>query len=274
MVGRESPASSAGWTTAEVSTLAAIGGLVGGLVIGASGPLFYVALTPFIVGGPTAGGWALLAGACVAAVSGLAALAVRRGRFATVPVFAATAVLAAGIVAGTQVGPALGVGYRPPTSTPRPTIPAASPGPGPVFLEAPATVTVRLTGLAGFTGTRSQPYDGGLFGHWCRSKPDSTEVGDLDALDVGRLNGLPLLASVTLDAKGMPPVWIVLQVHAIGAGKEPLPVWAGGARLVANRGSSGRVTFADIAADPAPVAGWPATLSGDVAWTCTAWRTP
>jgi hypothetical protein len=259
---------------AEVSTLAAIGGLVGGLVIGASGPVFHLAFTPFIVGGPTAGGWALFVGVCVAAVSGLAALVVRRGRFATVPIFAASSVLAAGIVAGTQVGPALGVGYRPPTSTPPPTIPAMSFGPAPVILEAPATITMRLTGVSGFAATRSQPYDGGLFGHWCQSSRDSTAVGRIDALEVGRLNGLPLLTSVTLDGTGLPPVWIVLQVQPIGAGREPLPVWVGEGRLVASTASSGHVTFTGLAADPVPVSGWPVTLSGEVAWTCTAWHEP
>jgi hypothetical protein len=266
MVGRGSSAPSAAWTTAEVSTLAAVGGLVGGLLIGASGPVFFVAFTPFIVGGLTAGGWALLVSVCAAAVSGLAALAVRRGRYATMPIFAATAVLAAGIVAGTQVGPAIGVGYRPPASTPRPTM---SFGPPPVFLEAPATVTVRLTGVPGFVATRSAPYDGGLFGHWCRSKPDSTELGGFDVHEVGRLNGRPLHASVTLEGIDLPPVWIVLQVEATGAG--PDPVWVGEGRLAASTASGGRVTFSGLAADQETVAGWPSTLSGDMAWTCTAW---
>jgi hypothetical protein len=117
--------------------------------------------------------------------------------------------------------------------------------------------------------TRSQPDDGGLFGHWCRSKPDSTELGGVDAHEVGRLNGLPLQISVTLDGIDMPPVWILLQVEATGGG--PDSAWVGEGRLAASTAAGGRVTFAGLAASLAPVGGWPATLSGEAVWTCTAW---
>jgi hypothetical protein len=109
MDGREDPSAADAWETAEATVLLATIGLVAGVVIGASGPIFVV-VSPFFGGGPTWGGLALVAGLLIALVTGLPALFTRRGRWLTVPAFAFGAMLAIGVLAGTRVGPALGTG--------------------------------------------------------------------------------------------------------------------------------------------------------------------
>lgn len=254
--------------TAEASALMAIAGLLGGIAIGASGPLFVVIVSPAFVGGPTWGGLALFFGVCAAVVTGLVAMLTRHGRWWIVPVFAFSATLSLGVLAGTRVGPALGAGYRPPT--PEPTLRPMSFPPPPVIREAPATVAVRFDDLPGYTVTRPEAYEGGLFGHWCSSRPDSTRVGHVDVLEAGRLNGEGLGVSMTLAGRDLPPVWIVVQVRNMPDGS--VPYWRGEGTLVASEGATGRVTFEGLGAAGAPPAeAWPATLSGEIAWSCTPW---
>ncbi|MEW6224693.1 MAG: hypothetical protein AB1627_08675 [Chloroflexota bacterium] len=110
MDGREDPSAADARETAEATVLMATIGLVVGVVIGASGPIFVVVMSPFFGGGPTWGGLALMAGVLIVLVFGLPALCTRRGRWLTVPAFAFGAMLAIGVLAGTRVGSALGTG--------------------------------------------------------------------------------------------------------------------------------------------------------------------
>lgn len=256
--------------TAEHAFALATLGLVAGVPLGASGPLFFVAFGPGLVAGPTWGGLALFFGVVVAAIAGLAAVTFRSGRSWVVPLFAASAMLSLGVLAGNRIGPSLGVGSWP---TPAPTRPPMSFAPPPVILKAPGMVDVQLKGVSGFAATRPEPYQGGLFGHWCSSKQDSEAVGGLTVHEVGRLDGEPLTASVTLDGIDLPPVWIVFQ----GAGSHTgiSPFWRGEGRLATNDGFKGRISFDGLAlGDSSPTGGWPSTLSGEIAWHCSAWQQP
>jgi hypothetical protein len=254
-------------TTPEHAVALAIVGLVAGVAIGASGPLLFVVVSPFFGAGPTWGGLALLLGTCVAVVTVIPALLVRSGRWWVVPLFAASATLSLGVLAGNRVGPALGVGDWP---TPRPLRSPESFAPAPVILDAPGTVAVRFDGVSGFTATRPEPQEGGLFGHWCFSKPDSKAVGSVHVLEVGSLNGEPFGASLTLHGKSLPPVWIVFQMRRAHTG---YALRTGEGQLVANDASAGRVKFDNLVSDdPSPTGYWPATLSGVIAWQCSAWR--
>jgi len=265
---RVMPPDASSSTTAEHSLAFAIVGLITGVVIGASGPLVVVVVGPFFAAGPTAGGLALLLGAGVAVVTLIPALLVRRGRWWVVPLFAAAATLSLGVLAGNRVGPALGVGDWP---TPKPLRSPESFAPGPVILEAPATVAVQFDGVSGFTAAKPEPYEGGLFGHWCFSKPDSKAVGSVEIGEVGTLDGEPYGVSLTLHGKSMPPVWVVFAFRGTDTGK--LPVWTGEGRLIENDASAGRVRFDNlVSGDPSPDGHWPATLSGEIAWRCSAWR--
>jgi uncharacterized membrane protein len=88
----------------------AILGLLAGLPVGASGPLFVLVMSPFIAGGPTESGLALFVSACVSVTTGLIALLIRRGRWWVVPLFTGSAMLCLGILAGYRLGASLGLG--------------------------------------------------------------------------------------------------------------------------------------------------------------------
>jgi len=91
----------------------AVGTLLSGIAIGASGPLFYVGLAPGLVAGPSMGGLALLAAILVGGVSTLAVLvtlAAGSRPYLGVAIVVASVMLLVGIPLGGRLGSSAGAG--------------------------------------------------------------------------------------------------------------------------------------------------------------------
>jgi hypothetical protein len=118
---------------ADVSTgVLAVGALLAGITIGASGPLAFVALAPGLVAGPSMGGLALLGAILLGGVSTLAVLVAlgAGGRpYLGVAAVVASASLLVGIPVGSLLGSSAGVGgwSARVAATPSPT-PLTEPG--------------------------------------------------------------------------------------------------------------------------------------------------
>jgi hypothetical protein len=109
----------------------------------------------------------------------------------------------------------------------------------------------------------------------CRSVPDATAVGSLDARDLGKVEGATLRGSIGL-ATATDPLSIDLFVDAVDfAPDEAIPSWSGTGTLVHSGADAldGRVEF-DLRLTPfdpkmpAPTRTWPQRLSGTIDWTC------
>jgi hypothetical protein len=99
---------------ADASTgVLAVGALLAGITIGASGPLFFVAQAPGLVAGPSMGGLALLGAILLGGVSTLAVLVARaagRRPYLGVAAVVASASLLVGIPVGSRLGSSAGTG--------------------------------------------------------------------------------------------------------------------------------------------------------------------
>jgi hypothetical protein len=178
---------------ADVGTAAlAVGALLCGFLIGASGRLFFVSVMVALVAGPTSGGLvllgAILAGA-IATLGVMIGLTTGHRPYLGVAVAAACAALIVGIYAGSSFGSSRGLGgWAVARVTPTPTIPMPS---FPTYVEAHADVTIRLDATSGFTSSPTPGGPDGTFGHSCQSGPGSTLVSDVTAMDVARKGRLP-----------------------------------------------------------------------------------
>lgn len=241
--------------------------LLGGVALGVIQPAFMTIFYGLgVVVGPTLVGVVLLVSILVAVLFGIAALAVPRARGTAVPTFLLCGSLAVGIIGGNVVGAILNVGLRsngPVNQAPFPSFSFTAYR----FLQAHATVIVSLDGEPGFLHTTQETVDGGLFGHWCYSLPDSEAVGHVDALGIGELNGRALSVFIRPDP-GAGTARVVFQF--LNAEDGSVPVWSGHSRVVDEAGPAGRVIFEGLTGEPA-VAGWPTTLSGAVSWECAPW---
>jgi hypothetical protein len=265
---------------ADLGTAAlAVGALLCGFLIGASGRLWSGAASPFLVAGPTSGGLvflgAILAGA-IATLGVIIGLATGHRPYLGVAVVAACAALIAGIFVGSSYGSSRGLGgWAVARVTPTPTIPMPS---FPTYLEAHADVTIRLDATPGFTSNPTTGGPDGTFGHWCQSGPDSTLVSDVTAMDVARMGTSTIYARLQLTNPSLIDLGtmvsyprVVLQLG--GPSGMTAYLWSGPARVIAHHGMSGTVAFDALLADPVS-SGLPRTLSGQLSWTCRAWSTP
>jgi hypothetical protein len=265
---------------ADVGTATiAVGALLCGFLIGASGRLFVVSIIVALVAGPTSGGLVLLGAILAGAIATLVViigLATGHRPYLGVAVVAACAALIVGIFVGSSYGSPRGLGgWAVARVTPTPKIPMPS---FPTYLEAHADVTVRLDAASGFTSNPTTGGPDGTFGHWCRSGPDSTLVSDVTAMDVARKGTSTIYARLQLTNPSLIDLGtmvsyprVVLQLG--GPSGMTAYLWSGPARVVAHHGMSGTVAFDALLADPAP-SGLPRTLSGQLSWTCRAWSTP
>jgi len=264
---------------ADVGTAAlAVGALLCGFLIGASGRLWSGIASPFLVAGPTAGGTvllgAILAGA-IATLGVMIGLATGHRPYLGVAVVAACAALIAGIVVGSSYGSSRGLGgwaVARVTPTPMIAMPSFS-----THLEAHADVTIRLDAAPGFTSSPTAGGPDGTFGHWCRSEPDSTHVSDVTAVDVARKGTSTIYAHLQLTNPSLIDLGTMLSYPRVvlqlgGPSGMTAYLWSGPARVVARDGTSGTVAFDALLADPAP-SDLPRTLSGQLSWTCRAWST-
>ena len=265
---------------ADVGTAAlAVGALLCGFLIGASGRLFVVFMMVALVAGPTPGGLVLLGailGGAIATLGVMIGLATGHRPYLGVAVVVACAALIAGIYAGSSYGSSRGLGgWAVARVTPTPTMPMPS---FPTYLEAPADVTIRLGAASGFTSSPTAGGPDGTFGHWCRSGPDSTLVSGVTAMDVARLGTSTIYAHLELDNPSLIDLGTTLSYPRVvlqlgGPAGMTAYAWSGPARVVARDGMSGTVAFDALQADLAP-SGLPRTLSGQLSWTCRAWSTP
>lgn len=139
----------------------------------------------------------------------------------------------------------------------------------PTWLGGFGTASGRLDGVPGFVSRTG--------GAECHSGPNSQTVASVYAEDAGRLQGAMLRIEFSMhgvttdpDLVGIPVIYF-WSPDMTGA----WPSWAGQGTLVETGPMSGRITFRDLTAVPArdPQPGtWPATLSGEVVWTCEAWQ--
>jgi hypothetical protein len=95
------------------TAILAIGALLAGFAIGASGPLFVISVMVTLVAGPTWGGLAFLGAIVLGAVATLyviVALALGHRPYLGVAILIACAALAAGIYLGASLGSSRGLG--------------------------------------------------------------------------------------------------------------------------------------------------------------------
>lgn len=256
----------------------AVGAFLSGAAIGLSGPLFVVAIVVTLVAGPTLGGIALIAAIVIGAVASagvVVGLMVGRRPYIATAVVVACAALVGGILGGAWYGDSVRLaGWAAVHATPRPTQPWSMP-PTPRFLEAHADVTLRLDVGADFVPSPVTGGPDGTFGHWCQSGPDTTQLADVSAIDVARLGTATVWADLRLTNPSSIDVGsaiafprLVLQVRYDGGARTY--VYAGSVGVVQSEAHSGRVVFDALAGDPAPP-GYPAAVSGELAWVCRDW---
>jgi hypothetical protein len=170
-----------------------------------------------------------------------------------------------GAVAGTVLGPRFGITYHPP-----------------VTLHAGGSAAIVLASLADLQTRAAATAD-------CSSIEDGTRLAEITSQDVGSLRGARLLATVDRGPSGSAggdSISIEIGGEAVSAGA-PALLWQGPATVsgVDADGRSGTATFAGLVAanpadkslnggTPAPVAGWPTSLSGTLTWSCGEWAVP
>jgi hypothetical protein len=259
----------------------AIGALLAGIAIGASGPLFVVSIIVTLVAGPTWGGLALLGAIVLGAVSTvvvIVALVLGHRPYLGVATVVGCAALIAGIYLGASLGASKGLGgWAVAPATPRPAIVMPS---FPRYLEAHADVTIQLDGASGFVATPATGGPEGTFGHSCRSGPDSTVVAEVSsgAPEIARRGTSTLHADLYLQDPALidqasPGTYPRLVLQLGGPSGMTEYAWTGPARVIASEEASGTVAFDALVADPAPP-GLPAVLSGQLSWSCRPWSTP
>ena len=201
--------------------------------------------------------------------------------------------VAAAITAGCATAPAASSGPAESASAaPRPvpsTVASAAPGspapagstvptasPEPVVLEADGATTDEIVaGRMTFVAK-----DGGRA--TCRSLPDSREVGDVTALELGELG--PGTLRATLGLAG-PSLEVFVDGGDLPDGSFQ-PFWTGPVAVTPPPAEGGRgmavFTQLRLEADPGSKPGsspagtgdWPDTLSGTISWLCGAWDVP
>lgn len=148
----------------------------------------------------------------------------------------------------------------------------------PVVLESAGTSTIDLTGAVQSFAPRDNS------AAVCRSVPDERTVGDVYGSDLGALGGATLrgtlTASSTADHAGSLELWIDGGDLSNGVDQ---PFWGGPATIQASPGGfMGVATFSRLARESGPAKGgatgtqtptdgWPATMSGQLSWTCATW---
>jgi hypothetical protein len=178
-----------------------------------------------------------------------------RGRVAARYSFAVAGLLAAGAVGGNAAVPVLDLGYHPP-----------------VVLVARGEASIRLEGVQAFDPRSAGRAD-------CWSVADGTDVQEVVALSLGELNGSVLRADIFLPAEEMPQgsISVFIEASRLPEGSVQ-PMWNTddvGFDAPAD-GATGSLTFEAVPlrvdSEMGPPAGsWPATLSGEIDWTCGAW---
>lgn len=268
--------------TLDPATLLGLGAvlfIIGG-ALGMIQPLFAVSIGATMVAGPTYVGLLFLLCAGIALAMGVVAIV--GVRWFAVPAFVISGSLALGLFVGFLVAATFDIGFAAGRrTTVEGTSAPSSPVRVPVVLEAPATVTFRLDGVPGFTpndgqerytvvNEAGQVVADGVFGQWCYSKPDTEEVGSIETLDVGTLGTATVRATLRLIAPGLPPMSMALprvQVVLVRPGGEVTETWGGQGHVRRLDGTGGSVAF-DFATDDT---GAPATLAGELSWTCSDW---
>jgi hypothetical protein len=178
-----------------------------------------------------------------------------RGRAASQFAFAGAGLLVAGAAGGAAAVAIFDLEYRPP-----------------VVLGARGEATITLEGVQGFEPRAAGRAD-------CWSVADRTDVQEVVALSLGELNGSVLRADIFLPVEGNPrgSVSVFVEASRLPEGSVP-PVWDTedlDVDALAD-GATGSLTFdavpLRVASEIGPPAGsWPATLSGQISWTCEAW---
>jgi len=148
----------------------------------------------------------------------------------------------------------------------------------PVVLESAGTSTIDLTGAV----QSFAPHDNGAT--VCRSVPDGRTVGDVYGSNLGALGSATLRGTLSASSEvgsgGSLELWIDGGDLTNGADQ---PFWSGPATIQASPdGFMGVATFSRLARESGPAKGgatgtstptdgWPATMSGQLSWTCAAW---
>jgi hypothetical protein len=201
------------------------------------------------------------------ALIGLVATKIRHGQVsrAIATILSASALLALSAVGGGVTARATGGTYQ-----------------DPIVLEATGEVTVALdAGPLPFVPTVLGQAD-------CRSAPDGRTVVDISARDLGELGSWTLRASVSLPTSTSEPA---RAAFFIDAGDLPegsvQPFWSGHVLLasISADQASGHLAFDGLGQEidpkmpapesPAAVAAaepWPATISGQLTWSCRPWQ--
>lgn len=248
-----------GWTwlvVAGTGLIALAFGLMAGLFSAppSHGPAYTYA---GIVGAALVGVLFLL-GLIVTLIIGVIALVVRR--WWLVACFMLGAGFIGGYAGGIQIARATGQSWeqQPVTAPSMPT-----------YFGGFGTATGRLDGVPGFVSRTG--------GAECHSGPDSQAVAHVYAEDAGGFQGAVLRAELYLyPVAGDRDVVGITAIYFWSPGMTAAwPSWEGQGRLTESSAMSGRVTFQGLAAVPTrepPAGSWPATLSGEIAWTCDPWQ--
>jgi hypothetical protein len=244
-----------------------LGAFLAGVALGLLQPLYASSVSVVVVFGPTIVGLILMLSLLLAVIFGISSL-VPSWRATAVPTFVLSGSLAVGVIGGNWVGGAYDIGLHaryPATPYPIASFTIRE------FHQAPGTVELTLDDEPAFVVTVADPLqesdEGGLFGHWCYSLPDSEAVGEVTAQEVGELNGRVLSATIRLP-EGTAGPRITLQILYGEDGM--VPFWAGQGRVADREGSGGRVTFESLPADPV-LPGWSRFLTGELSWECMPW---
>jgi hypothetical protein len=226
----------AGREIAYERSLPGLSGVLGGII-----PMFLLGVA--IVG--------LLAVALVATL-------IRRGHVsrAVVTLVATAGMLTSGAFGGAASAGATGAVHR-----------------EPVVLQAAGEAHVELDGVRlPFDAVDRSPVE-------CESVPDGVAVAAVTASALGELGPATLRASVSVPALGpgasRADFWIDAGDLADGATQ---PYWSGSVLVLemARDGTSGRLAFDGLAHPideklPPADASWPATISGQLSWSCQPW---
>ena len=264
-------------------TLVALGvcAFVAGLALGLAQPLAFVAIGPGLVAGATYVGLLFLL--CLVLALVMLLLAFFGARWFTVSAFVACGSLALGLLVGNWTAMTFDIGFgsnRPAMAAPS----FAAPARAPVILEAPGTVILRLDNVPDFTpnaGTEQNTFVDdagnvvaeGVWGHWCHSGPDTEEIASVETVDSGTLGDATVWAELRLMAPPGLPMSMALprvQVRLVQPDGTASTIWTGQGRVEAIDALAGRVAFTDLEASRDSGAA-PATLSGELSWTCSDW---
>ena len=205
---------------------------------------------------------AAVATACAAAPVGSGAAPPR-----TVPPAAQTAAVASTAAASAAATSASAAPDDParPTATPEP-----------VVLQATGTATAVVAGGSAMFAAR----DGGPA--TCHSLPDSRQVGDVTALDLGELG--PGTLRAMLNPAG-PSLAAFIDGGDLPDGAYQ-PFWSGPVTIRSTGAGStaGTATFAALTLEieaatkpgepPPGIDAWPDRLAGTISWTCAPWAAP